>query len=472
MILEIVEGALLLGSFVYHRWLEDRPPPVRPADIELPRVDEGTPIPLIYGRCRVRAPILAWSGNYNVPNGTTIAVYSLDALFVIGIPFYLGRAALMLNGIFYGDVKFFTLVSSDPGMQFFSADFTGSSLEPSGSGEYFDGLRDQNIGFQTTLTSQRMIKAGVNPLFLPGYPNLACCSFVTQDVSSDIASGLTIGTSPDIRSLSFEVRSLSTGSNADLGNSLTDDADPAAVILDLLTSPFGKLGLPASRIDTTSFQAASSTLFSEGHGYSRSIEQAEEASSIIDDILRQTDGLIYEEPTTGKIVYRLVRNDYDVSTLDDVNPDNATPADGAWYSVQGWSELPNQVRVTFTDRTANYANGAVVAQNGANSTDQVRLRSIDITFVGCNDKELARKLAARELAVVSRPIVKATVVVNRSFYLKRPGDVVTLTWPQLGISGMVMRIVRVDLGQLHDGKITLDMIRDVFDVTVGAFPAP
>jgi hypothetical protein len=67
-------------------------------------------------------------------------------------------------------------------------------------------------------------------------------------------------------------------------------------------------------------------------------------------------------------------------------------------------------------------------------------------------------------------MVKATAMVNRSFYLTRPGDVLSFTWPQLGISKMAMRVARVDLGQLHAGEITLDLIRDIFDVSVGAFP--
>jgi len=37
---------------------------------------------------------------------------------------------------------------------------------------------------------------------------------------------------------------------------------------------------------------------------------------------------------------------------------------------------------------------------------------------------------------------------------------------------MVMRVVRVDRGQLHKGEITLDLIRDLFDVQLGAFPVP
>jgi hypothetical protein len=75
------------------------------------------------------------------------------------------------------------------------------------------------------------------------------------------------GDKPSINAFNFEVSSLSTM----FGHTLTDDADPAAVLADLLTAPVGKLAFQASKveIDTASFQSASDTVFAEGHGYFR-----------------------------------------------------------------------------------------------------------------------------------------------------------------------------------------------------------
>jgi hypothetical protein len=100
------------------------------------------------------------------------------------------------------------------------------------------------------------------------------------------------------------------------------------------------------------------------------------------------------------------------------------------------------------------------------------LRSVDISFPGCATSALAERLASRELAARSRPLVKATIKVDRTLYQKRIGDVVTLTWPQLGINKMIMRIARVNRGKPGASAITLDLLRDVFDVSLGAFPAP
>ena len=505
----MAELALWTASFAYQYWPRDPKQPPPGAISGVPRTDEGAPLPLIYGRCRVRAPVLAWIGNWRVNLASAnSAGYQADLLFVVGVPFHGGGATL--QQIFAGDFALHlvtdtpsativgaTAATNRPGKSFYtSANAANVYGGENGNGgirgnvEFFDGRPDQQLSDSTRDTDldnnrtilqmrQTLARWGVDQgnddhvahpalvdeTLMPGYRNQAMC-LLWQWV---------IGRIPSFTAYSFEVTSLSTGTASDLGQSLPNDADPAAVLYDLLTSPWGKLGFPASKVDRASFQAASVTLFREGHGYSRAIEQSDDATTLLGDLLRQIDGILYEEPTTGQLVLSLVRNDYgDPALLPNINPDNARPADADWYQVQGWSETLNQVRLTFTDRQNNYADGLAVAQNGANATSQTSrgLRSTDVKFVGCCTRELAEKLAARELAAVSHPLVTATVLVNRSFYAARPGSVYTLIWPELGIVNMVMRVARVDLGQLHQGQITLNLIRDIFDISLGAFPVP
>lgn len=540
MYFELAVAAIILGTYAYHRWIEDHPSP-RPSSVGTPRVDEGAPVPLIYGNCRVRAPILAWTGiQRSIPQHGRFA-YFIDMLYVVGIPFYGGGATLL--GVYAGDV-FLTLepassypfigANSDDGLpglprwfrlgiaadrknywvnntpaQVFGDDPIVVPGEPFGENhivlnggfvEFHTGTPTQQISDQfsglgagiddldiDSLTdTQGVLEArpmnsmyvylnddhdekttfppqgqNILPSDQPSYRNQAlCCLYKWCN-----------GDRTQLNGYGFAIRSLSTGTTAYLGQSLADDADPAAVILDLLTSSWGKLALPLSKIDLPSFQAASLTLYNEGHGYSRAIEEVTDASVVLGDVMRQIDGVYYEEPTTGKIVIKLVRNDYNPLTLIDVNPGNCEAADGSWISVQGQAETLNQVRVTFTDRENDYADGLAIGQDYANIVEQGgKLRSVDLRFPGCCTRSTAEKIASRELAAVCRPIVKASVIGNRTFYLTRPGDAVTFTWPRLNIVGMVMRVARVNLGTLHDGAIRLDLIRDIFDVSNGAFP--
>lgn len=539
----VIELGIFLGIYIYHRLTEDHPGSTVNT-FTTPRVDEGAPIPLIYGQCRVRTPILAWAGSQrNLPIGRApnhiddAPGYFLDMLYVLGIPFYGGGAELLR--IYVGDRAVTPTLSSEAAPTY-TGDQSGSIAHlfdtavpgipihgPAQSGrtnywainqlgslfpvdilliaeevfepvahfgfvEFFDGSPAQQISDGIDDADQEAFSD--TQAVLEARPLNGIYSYLTDDLDSrvdpppldenilpsDIPSYRNLmtaclyrwcnGDTASLPTYSFEVSSRSDLFSSDWLNVTKHDADPAAVIYDLLTSPWAKLGIPTEKIDLPSFQAASLTLLAEDHGYSRAIEQVEDAEALVNDVLRQVDGMVYEEPTTGKIVLKLVRNDYDVDELDDINPGNMQATGAGWYQVQGWSETLNQVRVTYTNRAQQYADDTAVAQNAANATGQGKLRSTDIRYVGCCTGELAQKLASRELAFVSRPNVKATCIVDRSFHATRPGDVVTLTWPELDIDHMVMRVAKIDHGQLHAGQITLDLIRDVFDVSLGAFP--
>lgn len=470
MFIEIAIGTIALLNYLDARY--NRPPTAPLRDFILPRVDEGAVLPIVYGRCRVRAPVIIWSGNYTTPGDTFTDAYSGDVLFAVGVPFFGGRADLMLNGMWYGDIKFGLLVSAvSSDLYNFSASVSGSPLDAHFSGEYYPGSLTQNVTATGSMTAARMAWGGADSTLIPGHVGVILLACVSNQGAMQSVGGFETGTSPDVGSVSLEVRSRSTGSLSDLGVSgwsSVDDADPAAVIYDMLASPWGRAALPTAKIDTTSFAAASATLLAEGHGYSRSIETADDLLTLVGDVLRQIDAVAYEEPTTGKIELHLIRADYTVASLADINPTNARLLE---YSVQGQSETFNQVRITFSDRLQGYGDKVSIAQNQANVVNQGgKLRGSDVRFVGCTTTALAQKIAGRELAALSVPQVKITVECNRSFYTARPGQVFTFTWPELGVATMVMRVVTVNLGQLHSSKITMQLMRDIYDQSLGAFP--
>lgn len=488
MWIEIAEGLILLGSFVYHRWIEDHPSGPKPPQLTLPRVDTGVPYPLVYGRVRIRTPILIWSGNYLAPgqtftrrqDGTTQVSdhYCFDAVFHCGLPFFGGQADIL--GVSAGDSTFTISIGASAGTtETFLCHPGATSTDLSIQGVFQQGGAAQNamdgtpagggVTWQDGISFHRGL-AYTDALFqnfddstlIPGYRNQM------------IAFGhFAIGTSPSPPAYSFEVRAKQTGTPSDFGRSFGDDADPASVIYDLLTGRFGKLGLPTSIIDHASFDAASAILAGEGNGYSHVIESSTDGDRLIQDVLRQIDGSMYFEPTTGLITLKLIRHADigDINTLDNINPSNASAAGDNWYTIQGWADIPNTVVVSYVNRAGGYQAATQPAENPVALTiASNRVRKLNIQFSGCATSTLARNLAARELAAVARPIVKATLRVDRSFYLKRPGDVVTLTWPELGIDRMVMRVARVNLGRPGASQITLDLISDQTGVAMAAFP--
>jgi len=522
MWIQLIEAAVVVGLYVYHRWVEDHPATPLPPQIQVPRTAEGSPIALVYGQCRIRSPVVVWAGNYLAPGdhwdsvatgitGLTADHYSVDILFCLGIPFYSAAAAGLhspstLLAAWAGDTPMAMLINNVASGAPAQACYAGPAPGLEGpntfsfTGVYYRGTWDQNVLDGSTAdgttppTIDPALATGVGPGTFPDDINYNASANGTSLLAAAVqgnADGqipgcrgqmmlfahVGLAQSSTLPAFQFEVLSTQTGSAADLGNSfdfsglgIAGDADPAAVILDILTSPWGKVGLPLAQINVPSFQAASNTLFAERQGYSRVFEQAADADAMIKDILAQIDGVLYQEPTTGQLTLKLIRFDYNAATLDDINPGNAERPESGWYTVQGWAEVPNQVRVTYIDRSNNYTETVAVAQDPSLVVSNGgRIRSVSVRHEGCCVQQLAQQIAARELAAVGRPMVRATVTVSRAFYAHRPGDVVTLTWPELGVSGMVMRIAAIDFGLLRNGKIKMSLMRDVFDVKAGAF---
>jgi len=123
-----------------------------------------------------------------------------------------------------------------------------------------------------------------------------------------------LGTSPYIKAVSFVVRRCPNGLALTGGaENIDGDANPAAMIYDILISPASEngLGLPVGFLDVAAFRSVGQTLATEGLGLSMLQDRGTTAKDLVLEILRHIDGVIYVEPTTGLLTIRLIRNDYD-----------------------------------------------------------------------------------------------------------------------------------------------------------------
>ncbi len=478
MILELIEIGFLVGSFVYHRLNETGP--IKTSDRLTPRLADGESIPLIYGRCRVRSPLISWYGNASAvqridqPDG--VFFFEIDMTLVLGIPFRDG--IVNLCGVYLDDHPIPAVI--------FSAD--GLPANVGGSTYLFDnsvGIPDTDSRFTSfpyvefgdgnsgqtmvgSLLEGSMVLAGVDASLIPGYRGYM--TFHVADLGRN---------DKNIPVLHFEVSSYPSVSLDEYTVGL--EANPADVLYDLLKGTFGKLGLDYTLVDYETFRAAAEALNDEEHGYSRAIEDSSSADEIISDILKQIDAVMYEDPIDSKIKLKLIRGDYDPTLCRDINPETCeridTPAAG------GWTGRVNKIRVVFPDRDSNYAPGSATAHNQANAVGQNGLvEELVIQMPGVCTQALANDIAGRELAARSRPMFKCTAIVDRSFLRTVPGDVVSINWPDWHISGMLMRVAGVTRGSLQNGAIKLELIQDFFysrraiiveggdHGTIGSFP--
>ncbi len=475
-------------------------------DLTLPRTDDGAPISFIYGRCMSRAPIVAWVGSPGAiadPGGLTgdtfwqgsPFLYDFEALYIVGIPFSGINSDNRVHAIYAGEQKIpdigstahptsptFTALpyvalgdlQGDGGYEWLTrpcnvsahpdiAATQGAEFEIGGLVEFLNGNTDQQLVnpttpfAPTTVAGERMSEV-TDPSLIPGYRGYMCMFLGGVDERWGI------GSSPQVQNYSFECSSYPA--SGFYGTQIGDEANPADVIYDLLTGTLGKLSLSTALIDSVTFTAAATTLYNEGHGYSRAIDNLQTADEIIGEILQQIDAVIYEDPSDSLIKIKLVRADYDPLEALSITTENCQALTNA--AAGGWTGRTNKVRIVFTDRANSYSEGSATSQNQANAVGQNGIvEETILQMPGVCTQELADDLAGRELAALSRPIFKCSAQVDRTFLRTVPGDVVSLSWPLWNISNLMMRVAGVTRGTNEDGTIRLDLLQDLFYVHRG-----
>lgn len=436
-------------------------------DVSFPRASENAPVALLLGSCRQKGPNTQWYGDFeSVPITKKVKTGLFSSKRVtVGYKYYVGLAlgmclgpGVVLNRIWMDKEEVWSgTAGPDP---------TSLSInKPS-----LWGGDERGGGFVSTLkfyggafaqTQDPYLAGQVAPDEIPAYVGRAYLVFEKAY----------IGTSAQLRTMSFELARYTNGLGLAGGiERVGDDMNPAEMLYQLMTLEWGGLGVDSGELEISSFTAAAQTLFDEGNGMSLLIQRANAGSSAIEEVLRQIDGVLYQDPTTGKIVLDLIRQDYDVLDLPVFDPDNVVEVRS--FSRGSWSDTYNQVRVAFTNRDNKFEQGTALAQDMANINSQGRLRSTSVSFPGATTAALAIALATRELAQLSVPLFKASLEVNRAGAQLRPGDPFILSWPDYGIAQVVMRVQRFNFGELIDGRIVLDCVQDEFAVNQTVFAAP
>jgi hypothetical protein len=500
-----VAAGILGAEYVYHRWIDPPDPPKVPPPanaLAIPRTDAGTPYPIFFGRCRVKSSVLAWVSKAKAKIGTGFSpavnaqyVYGADILLIIGLPFVGG--ANVVRYMWAGELQ---LAAGPPGLSGqtghggsgtndtclvgTAAGLDGNTGPIYGTAEVLDGRSTQTLVDGTlapiTFAAKRMIDDGVTAANIPGYRNYMSVFLCAPNFAAPGGDRFWVGSQPQVDAYSFEVQTLpltyfgpnqqvTEPSSGDIGVT-NGDANPIDVLYEILTGST-KLGLSPAVLDGTSFYAAATTLDGEGLGFSRCWDRGETASQMIAELMRYIDGVLRVDPTTGLISVKLVRSDYTVSALPQINPDNCQELQG--FAAGGWTAITNKVDVSYTSRSDGYRDGSASAQNQANAVGQNNeVYEVSLQYPGCCEQGVADRLASREIYARSRPLMKCSAIVNRSFYAVLPGDVVRVKWPEWGLNDVVFRVANVSRGTLENGAIKLDLLQDIYYVWRGASVGP
>ncbi|GAG39378.1 unnamed protein product, partial [marine sediment metagenome] len=230
-----------------------------------------------------------------------------------------------------------------------------------------------------------------------------------------------------------------------------DAANPMNVVYEALTNQEWGLNLGDPQIDLVQFRAAAATLALEENGFAFIWDRVMEVSAFIRMIEEQTDGVLVQEPLTGVFSFTLIRDDYTPGTLPLLDETNVLEV--VKFRRPSWNSTSNIVSVQFADSRKAFKTSYAIAQDSANIDIVQSTNLSNVNFPGVNNASLANSLAWRELRLLSYPIGTGRLIVNRTEYDLKPGDVREWSWDQLGLTRLPIRITKINRGNLLKGQI-------------------
>ena len=437
------------------------------SDLKFPRANEGDPVPWVIGKVLIEAPNTLWYGGFRsvaIKKKIKTGMFSSKRV-IIGWKYYITADLALCLGedavlhriwIEKNEVWAGTLTGAPQ-------DFTISKPSLFGGVDRSGGYSGSHTFYSGQFTE--VADAALDALMPGDTPAYVGTSRVVLD-------DVWFGNSPNLRAMKFEVSRFTDGLGLAASGWLTigEDINPMEALYQVFTDDWGALGKDAAGLDTASMITAAETLSDEGNGISLQVANINSGKDIIEEILRQVDGLMFQDATSGLLVVKLIRADYSVPGLPLFDENNVASITG--FSRTAWDDTINQLRLTHPLRTKTYEEGVIMVQDAANIAQQSEVNATSLSFPGITTSALALEVATRELAQISVPLFKLTLHLDRTAYTLFPGAVIKVTWPNYNVVELILRVQKFRSGKADDSKIIVDCVQDVFAANQSVFSAP
>lgn len=435
--------------------------------LNFPTASEGSPLPLLLGTVRHRGPNTLWYGDFKavaIKKKVKTGLFSSKKV-ITGYKYYIGLdlglglgPGVKLSKIWFDkDEVWSGSVGPTPAAIAINKPSLWGGEEKGGG--FIGTLR--YYGGEFTQAVNAYIAGKIAPKDYLAYVGQVHV----------VLEACYIGTQAQLRPMSFELSRFTNAIGLDPGhNQIGDDLNPAEMLYQIATLDWGGLDVDPNDIDLPTFRAVGETLFTEGNGMSLIISSPNSGRDAVEEVLRQIDGIMYQDPVTGKIILRLIRPDYDLFDLPVLDASNVVSVRS--FARTSWDDTVNQVRVNFTNRENKYEKGSAIVQDLANINSQGRIRPTNLSYPGVTTGALAQRLAQREMAQMSVPLFRATLEVNREAASLRPGDPFVWSWDEYGLEQVVMRVQKFSLGDLIDGRVVIECVQDEFALDATIFAEP
>ena len=434
--------------------------------VQFPRATEDAPIPLVLGKVRMNAPNTLWYGGWRTEKITQkvkTGLFSSKHVVVahkyfltLDLGLCLGPN-VSLREIWIDEEQVWTGALSDTAVS------TGTISENElfggykAGGGWSGGFRYYPGSFPQAVNG--VVEGLVGAGGVPGYGGMAHIVFEDNY----------IGENNQLRKMGFVLDKYTNDIGAPGSGLIGDDVNPMEALYQICIDEWVGLGIDPGQVDLVNWVAAATTLLAEGNGVSVLVTSSKQGKDIIKEILRQIDAIMFQDPETGLLKIKLIRDDYDTGTIPAYDEDDILKVRN--FTKTAWEDVVAQVKVSFPQRDKE-SSAVAISQDMATAGMVGRMKTVNMSFPFCYDPSLANKIASRERAQQSVPLFQMKLEMNRNAYTLRPGDVFKIDWPEYGLTDLVMRVQKHDLGELLNNKIVVDAIQDSFAVGTVVFADP
>lgn len=265
---------------------------------------------------------------------------------------------------------------------------------------------------------------------------------------------------PVCRDENFDVISgLKTQGSNDTGRLEYYDANPAAILYEVLTNKVWGRGMDPSMIDIQSFKDASDFFADNNLGMSLTISEQQSISDIVESIRLHVDTILV---WNGSEVRCRVLMDPDTAYGDIIKVD-ANAIRDLELTRPAWPDVENEVRFEFVSREDNYQEQNVVMQNLGAIAASGEIKSRKIGLRGFSTWEAADHAARRILNDISYPAATIRFKIDRYGSIIECGDIIRLEWSEWsdGTVTSFWRVSHVSDAQQDEQGIEITALEEV-----------
>lgn len=240
--------------------------------------------------------------------------------------------------------------------------------------------------------------------------------------------------------------------------------NPAHILVECATNRDWGRGLSLDDLNLESYRKAADTLYSEGFGLCLRYNRQTSLDNFVQQILDHVGAAQYGDLNTGKLVLKLLRDDYRADdlplfTYDNgiiaVQDDDSTSSDAA----------PNELVITYHD-PVTHTDGEVRAQN-LGAIQSVGLISSSTEYMGIPTHDLASRVAQRDLEVSASGLTRLILEFDRRGGVLAPASVFRIHLPDRNIDNMVLRVGSIE--ERDDGRLKIKAVQDVFGLPATSY---